>query len=77
MKKLTLNQINLEVTEFSWCDFCGTTEQIEKVKASVIHKLDTLVGHGKNKEVRAQEFQANICFDCVKQLAKLTNEKND
>lgn len=74
MKKLTLNTINIETvkTLTSKCDFCDncgldTGEIEEMVKSPFPYKY-------KNESKIEQTFTALICFDCIKQLAKLLNK---
>lgn len=72
MKKLTLNQLNLEVfqgeTSGAMCDFCGECFG-GMVKAAYPHKY-TYFSQTSKKEAEAS-FWPYICFNCIKQLSKL------
>lgn len=77
MKKLTLDNINLEtVTQNYACDFCGEEfgcpDGSYGVKAAFPYKYRR---PGIDKKEIEDTYWAVICFNCVRQLAKLIDKE--
>ena len=72
MKNLVLNQINLEIIHplMMWsCDYCGTNDnKTPGIKSE--HPFKYWSGYDK-KEDPERHYYSVICFNCIKQLAKL------
>ena len=77
MKKLTLNQVNLDIIDGnsalnSGCDFCGEFVLEKLIVGNKPFKYWS--GYDK-KDAPEREYRSLICFDCIKQLAKLIEIK--
>lgn len=72
MKKITINQVNLKVSDpgIGYCDFCLESNK-ELINGHEL-KFQIIVSNWLGKvSIHEDTDTPAICYDCIKQLAKL------